>query len=229
MTKITIIVKKSTLSAKSKSKTVILPYNGSIQDHSCYGIRLNYRMHTQCTNKKMKGGDYCKTCQKHADQNENDLPTYGDIRKRSTIGLLDYVDPTGKSTLPCYKVLKHLKITKEEMIAYAEKQNYIIPECHWEQCENEPTRGRPKKNTIIENEYDNERKCMMEKYLSSKNKTDDIEVRSFYHGGKIYLKSKLNGIWDIDTEHFVGMYEPGSNRIIKEIDILKEDENENEY
>lgn len=221
MTKQTITVKKSTLPT-AKSKKNVLPYNGTIQENNCYGIRLNYRLHTQCTNKKTKECDYCKTCQKHADQNENGIPTYGDIRKRLETGILDYVDPTGKSTLPCYKVLKQLKTSKEEIIEYAKTHNYVIQECHWEQCKNEPTRGRPKKNTIVENEYMNERKCMMEKYMSSKNTTDDIEVRSFYHGGKIYLKSELNGVWDIDTEYFVGMYEPMSKRIIKESDILNE-------
>lgn len=199
MTKITI---------KVKQPKVILPFNGEIDHDKCYGVRLNYRLHTQCANQKEGGSYYCKTCQKNM---VNSVPAYGDIRERAKSDLLDYVDPKGKTTLPLYKAIKSCKFTMEDVIQKAKQMNYFIPEVHLQETIETGKRGRPKKETVIENGFEEEKIHLREEYDEASIRK--VEVRSFYHKGRMYLKSQAGGVFDIDTEIYVGLYNPETNCI----------------
>jgi hypothetical protein len=206
MSKITIQVKKT------KTQKIILPFNGKIEEDQCQAVRLNYRLHTQCSRKKDANYDYCKVCLKQIDE-KTKLPPYGNIYDRAKVGLLDYVDPTGKKTVPYYKILSTLKITQEQILEEAKRLHYEIPDINWKKQEI-IKRGRPKKEYVNVNGFEKERERMREEYLSGFKNNDEINVRSFYHKGKIYLKSEYGSIWDIDTEKYVGYFDTESNSII---------------
>lgn len=190
---------------EKKSRGIILPFTGKVFKERCYAIRKYYNLHSQCTNKKPKQNDYCSTCSKHLVEEK---PAYGDIRDRLNIGLMDYVDPFGKRTLPFYKVMKRMKVTKEEVLNAAKQEGIIIPEAHWG-YEEEPDkpkeeeeqtkarqRGRPCKNTNIINECDLIDKCSFEKTYSI-----------LAHENHEYLWcSTTNEVFDIDTEAKIGTF-----------------------
>ena len=211
------------LTIKVKQPKIILPFNGEINHDTCYGIRLNYRLHTQCSNPKVVDGDYCVTCQKSVI--DSTVPTYGDIRDRLKVEMLDYVDPKGKSTLPMYKVIKHFKYTMDDVLKEAKRLHYHIPDVHLEEHQPCNKRGRPKKETVIENGFEKEQKQLWAEYENKKSSSSSIEVRSFYHKGRIYLKTQAGGVFDIDTEKFLGVYNPETN-CIEGNPILCIDDNE---
>ena len=111
-----------------RNRAIILPFTGKIFPEQCMAIRKYYNLHSQCTNNKPKQKDYCSTCSKNMNDGK---PAYGDIRNRLNIGLMDYVDPFGKMTMPFYKVMKRMKVKKEEVLAAAEKKGVVIPDAHW--------------------------------------------------------------------------------------------------
>jgi chemotaxis protein histidine kinase CheA len=140
--------KKERKSVPKKDKKPVpsmpLPFTGKVDDDVCYGIRLNHGLHTQCSNDRVEGMDYCKTCVKHAEKNASGKPTYGDIRDRTECGLLEYRDPKGKQTLPYINVVEKLGLDMDAVKAEAAKFGVEIPEEHL--VKRETKRGRPKKD-----------------------------------------------------------------------------------
>lgn len=70
-----------------------LPYNGTINDGSCLGLKNNHCLFTQCELKRVVNSDYCKTCVAQSEKNSNGKPDYGTITDRSQVGIMDYRDP----------------------------------------------------------------------------------------------------------------------------------------
>ena len=130
-------------SRKSKP-SIPLPFCGTYDEKCCFGIRLNHGLHTQCLNVSDGLGDYCKTCQKHADKNASGKPTYGDIRDRLECRILEYRDPKGRLTIPYGNVVEKLGLDRSAAEAEAAKFDLVIPEQHWQVVKK--TRGRPKKS-----------------------------------------------------------------------------------
>lgn len=115
----------------SRKRKIILPYVGKANedDSICKALRLNYQLFTQCTNKAMKNRDFCKICLKYVEA-DGSTP-YGTIEDRMKCGILDYVDPSGKKALPLHRVIKRMKLTREEMEEECKLNNIIIPPEHW--------------------------------------------------------------------------------------------------
>ena len=135
---------------KMMKPKIPLPYCGVRNKCNCFGLRLNHGMHTQCTQRPIKGARYCKTCQQQADRSATGKPTYGTIEDREMVGILEFVDPKGKKTVPYANVMKKLNITREA--AEAEVKEFAdlvgtdtIPEEHFNLRETK--RGRPKKES----------------------------------------------------------------------------------
>ena len=120
--------------------TIPLPYCDKIFEDKCFGIRINHGLHTQCTQERCEGSDYCKTCDKQSKQSETNKPNAGDIRDRSM----------GNWT-PCSKLVKYgnvmekLGISREEAEKVATEYDMVIPEHEFEIVKGR--RGRPKKDT----------------------------------------------------------------------------------
>ena len=216
--------------AQKRSRTIILPFTGKVFEHRCHAIRKYYDLHSQCTNKKPKQKDYCLTCCKHIIDGK---PAYGDIRDRLNIGLLDYVDPFGKMTVPFHKVMKRMKITKEEALAAAEKEDVVIPDIHWG-IQSEPTVKQPK--PIPEEEQQPKEPDEQPEETNPKpnpkpkprgrplknvniiNECDIIESSPdqdkvcsilLYENHEYLLCSSTKEVFDIDTEVKIGMYISG--------------------
>ena len=119
----------------------VLPWCGIVIEDCCKALKLNNGLHTQC-NRICEKEDYCMSCAKLIEKNGGSLP-YGSVYDRQKCGILDYVDPKGKATVPFANVMKKLNISKEEALKEAEKLGWTIPECHFE--EKKGKRGRPSK------------------------------------------------------------------------------------
>ena len=124
--------------------SIPLPFCGVQKEDWCCGLRLNHGLYSQCTMPKCKDTDFCKTCTKQVEKNENDKPTYGTIQDRMAVVPMDFRDPKGKAVV-CYgNVMAKLKISKETAIAEAAKFDLVISEEQFE--ERKTMRGRPKKD-----------------------------------------------------------------------------------
>ena len=135
---------------KVRKPTMPLPYCGVANKCNCRALRLNHGLHTQCTQKVTKGMRYCKTCQKGADRSATGKPTYGTIEDRMAVGILEYVDPKGKRTIPYANVMEKLNISRADAETEVAKFSELvgastIPEEHF--TKRESKRGRPKKET----------------------------------------------------------------------------------
>jgi chemotaxis protein histidine kinase CheA len=139
-------------SSKPKSKEVkevklkakfALPYSGEMDISCCQGLRQNQGLYTQCSVSRCDSGAFCKSCQTSADKNDG-VPEYGTIESRLkayTEGM-EYKDPSGKSPTPYAKVMKKLKVSREEVEEEAGKLNMVINPIHFE-TEAVKKSGRP--------------------------------------------------------------------------------------
>ena len=100
---------------------MVIPFCGVVEASWCKAVRFNHGLHTQCVNGPMVGGEYCKTCQKSADNSASSKPTYGDIRDRLAAKPLEYRDPKGKLTTCYANVAKKmgLDLTRAQEVATA--------------------------------------------------------------------------------------------------------------
>lgn len=126
-------IKKQPVSSKKKVK-IPLPWMGVIDIKKCKAIKFNHGLHTQCTK---DAEDLCAKCQ------AGKLP-YGRIEERKKVGVVDYIDPKGKKTIPYINVLEKLNIdlgvAKQTVL---EVFGTEIPEEHL--VRRKTKRGRPKK------------------------------------------------------------------------------------
>ena len=124
--------------------SIPLPFCGVQKEDWCCGLRLNHGLYSQCTMPKCKDTDFCKTCTKQVEKNEDNKPTYGTIQERMDVAPMEFRDPKGKAVI-CYgNVMAKLKISKETAIAEAAKFDLVISEEQFE--ERKTMRGRPKKD-----------------------------------------------------------------------------------
>ena len=120
---------------------MVLPFCGNIEESWCKGVRFNHGLHTQCTNGAHKEGEYCKTCQKSAENSASNKPTYGDIRDRAATGALEYRDSKGKLTTCYANVAKKMGLDLKRAEEVATAFGWTIPA---EQLvETATKRGRP--------------------------------------------------------------------------------------
>lgn len=126
--------------AKIQIPEIPLPFCNKIIDGCCQGIRPNHGLFTQCTQKPQKNGVYCKTCNKHAEENETNKPKNGNINDR--VDKDDWISPEGKSPSNYAKIMKKLNITREKAEEEASKMGWTIAEKEFE--EQKKKAGRPK-------------------------------------------------------------------------------------
>ena len=126
--------------AKIQIPEIPLPFCNKIIDGCCQGIRPNHGLFTQCTQKPQKNGVYCKTCNKHAEENETNKPKNGNINDR--VDKDDWRSPEGKSPSNYAKIMKKLNITREKAEEEASKMGWTIAEKEFE--EQKKKAGRPK-------------------------------------------------------------------------------------
>jgi chemotaxis protein histidine kinase CheA len=138
-------VKEKVLVVKSKYP---MPFCGTVKEGCCGALRQNHSLYTQCETIVNCDETYCKKC------GEN--PQYGTIQQRLEVGLMEFRDPKGKSPIHFTKVMKKLKISREDVEEEAGKLNIIINPIHFEEEKVEKKeKGRPKKAKKIVELEDN--------------------------------------------------------------------------
>jgi hypothetical protein len=126
--------KKEPKEQKEPKKTKIekpafpLPFNMTINNDCCLGIKNNHGLYTQCESTRIELSEYCKSCMAQSVKNTNGMPDYGNIRDRLSVGLMDYRDPKGKGPIHYTKLMQKLNITKEEVLREAENLHIEIDE-----------------------------------------------------------------------------------------------------
>jgi hypothetical protein len=115
-----------------------MPFNGSLKEGCCSALRQNQGLFTQCET-AVSDCDFCKKC--------GPSPTYGTIQQRLEVGIMEYRDPKGKAPTPFVKIMKKMKISREEVEEEAGKLNIILNDIHFEEEEivEKKEKGRPKK------------------------------------------------------------------------------------
>ena len=128
---------------KQKTKGVLLPWCGVVDESSCQGVRVNHGLYTQCKNEKANGGSYCKTC-------GSGDPKYGDISERAA------EDFACASKVVRYSsVMAKLGISRGEAEAAAEAAGVEIAEAEFEEV-SKGQRGRPRKLTDTSSSSDSD-------------------------------------------------------------------------
>ena len=133
---------------KVKEKMIPIPFDGDKKPGCCNAIRMNHGLYTQCLN---LSDEVCKSCMNDASKNGDILP-YGTVEERIKAGS-DFKDSKGRKPTPYAKVLQKLKISKDEVKAYAETRGIKLDESELEMpvsekkiASDDGKRGRPKKS-----------------------------------------------------------------------------------
>ena len=128
---------------------IVIPFCNQINNDWCFAIRLNHGLYTQCTNPISKNipitkHNFCNTCFKQTQKNENYLPNYGLISDR-----IDSPDWTfkGKKPIIYAKIIEKLNINKNDAINEANRFGFVIPEEQFIIPDKKKS-GRPKKSTV---------------------------------------------------------------------------------
>jgi hypothetical protein len=143
------VIRKVGERKEKKGKVVVskpkfaLPYSGECNDSLCHGLRQNSGLYTQCQSVRKGENVFCRSCQSSADKNDG-MPEYGTIVQRREVGILEYVDPKGRKPVAYIKMMKKLKVSKEQVLEEAGKHGITIDVIHFVESVEEGKRGRPK-------------------------------------------------------------------------------------
>ena len=136
--------KKKVKIVAPKSKFA-LPFNGEKDSKCCEGLRYNDGLYTQCEVLKKGENKFCAVCEKGKEK-------YGTIDDRMSTGIMNYKDPSGKSPVHYGKIMKKLKLTREDVQEESVRMGKVLPSVHFE--EQEEKRGRPKAVKVVKEKTD---------------------------------------------------------------------------
>ena len=133
---------------KQEKSPAPLPFDGVKNEDNCEAVRLNSGLYTQCALKKKADQRWCLACGKQAAKNSSGKPDNGAMEDRLAVGPMEYVDPKGRKVVAYCAVLKKLKVSQAEMVAYCESANLPpIMAVHLQEAEKEKEDGSKKKAT----------------------------------------------------------------------------------
>ena len=124
-----------------------LPYNGEVNENCCNALRQNNGLYTQCTGQKKGDNKFCKSCATTLQKTGSEIPEYGTIEQRKSVGIFEYVDPKGRKPIAYTKIMKKYKISEEDVLNEAGKLNITINPEHFVAPEEDVKRGRPSSKT----------------------------------------------------------------------------------
>jgi hypothetical protein len=177
-------VKKAEKSEKSEKSEIPMPYNGEYNPECCNGLKHNQGLYTQCKIKRKGSEKYCKMCDAQASKHSHGKPTYGTIQDRQAVGIMDFVDPSGKKPEMYMKILSKMNITVDEVQEEAKKQNIEINEVHFEEEQEkvvsekttEKSKGRPKKSKKLLEVANDEDEDLITTLLAKSKQAKDSET-----------------------------------------------------
>ena len=162
-----IVESKKKVKIVAPKASFALPFSGDQNVKCCEGLRYNDGLYTQCEVVKKGENKYCAVCEK------GNLK-YGTIDDRMKVGIMEFKDPSGKSPVHYSKIMKKLKITKEQVLEEALKMGKSVDEVHLEVQEEK--RGRPKAVKVVKEKGEKKkgRPKKEPKGLELENKTTDL-------------------------------------------------------
>lgn len=158
--------KKKVKIVAPKSKFA-LPFDGNKDSNCCEGLRYNDGLYTQCEVLKKGENKFCAVCEKGKLK-------YGTIDDRMSACIMDYKDPSGKSPVHYGKIMKKLKLTREDVQEESIRMGKVLPSVHFE--EQEEKRGRPKAVKVVKEKTEKKkgRPKKEPKGLELESKTTDL-------------------------------------------------------
>jgi hypothetical protein len=158
--------KKKVKVVAPKSKFA-LPFSGEKDSKCCEGLRYNDGLYTQCEVLKKGENKFCAVCEKGKEK-------YGTIDDRMSTGIMDYKDPSGKTPVHYGKIMKKLKLTREDVQEESIRMGKVLPSVHFE--EQEEKRGRPKAVKVVKEKTEKKkgRPKKEPKGLELESKTTDL-------------------------------------------------------
>ena len=197
-----IIESKKKVKIVAPKASFALPFSGEKNGKCCEGLRYNDGLYTQCEVAKKGENKYCAVCEK------GNLK-YGTIDDRMSAGIMEFKDPSGKSPVHYSKIMKKLKVTKEEVLEEGLKMGKIVNEIHLEVQEEK--RGRPKAVKVVKEKTEKKkgRPKKEPKGLELENKTTDLfasliansssEIDDMCHA-EFVKNSEENGVSIVECE-----------------------------
>jgi hypothetical protein len=230
---------------KHKKRLILLPWCGKVIEGNCECLKQNSGLYTQCMKSKEIGSDVCKLCKVSIERNGGSS-VYGRVSDRLSCGLLDYKDPRGKKCVRYLTVMKRENISREEAELAAGELGWEIDEVQFESSVGK--RGRPRKECVEEEEIVGEKKkrgrprkskevvssnvgedliaslmseCVEEDSVVEEEEEDEeTSVEKFEYDGRVYLRSGVNMLFDINSHEAVGVWNEADGKI----DELNEEE-----
>jgi hypothetical protein len=187
------VVKEKVVKEKVvKEKSVCpMPFNGSIKENCCWALRQNHGLYTQCETVVSEPG-FCKKCGPES--------IYGTIQQRLEVGIMEFRDPKGKAPTSFAKVMKKLKISREDVEEEAGKLNIVINDIHFQEEEVEKKeKGRPKKPRR-KIELADDSTDLFAALVAKANEDSEEELSSADDSTDESVKSVLDGMIDSITE-----------------------------
>ncbi len=147
-----VVSKKSEKKEKTeKMKLIPLPWTGEVNELHCLNIKMNHGLYTQCPGLRLENG-YCKSCKEMCSD-------YYTVNERLEKGA-EYKDAKGRKPVNYLKVMKKLKLSREEVEMEAGKNNKILNNELFEEevklvkekkekSEKKEKKGRPKKPDVV--------------------------------------------------------------------------------
>jgi hypothetical protein len=195
----------------------IFPYSGGRNEDTCQGLILNGGLFTQCEMSK-KTQLYCGKCSKQAEQNSHGTPNYGTIMDRNSVGIMDYIDPTGKGPLSYLKFIKKKKWDLEQVQEEARKYSIEINEIHFVEENSTKKRGRkPRVRSQVAYDTDDEPSeegifdTIIDKTtngLAEDNSTENVSLEDDDEISSQFLKLGVNEVAQQETEPVLQITEP---------------------
>ena len=128
----------SSSSSSLLSRSVIpLPYSGVVVEGNCNCVKKNRGLYTQCGSTK-EIGEMCRRCEGEVKRKG---AIFGTMKERSLVGIMEYKDTKGNGPVSYLKVMRKLKLSREEVEAEALRVGVVIDAVHFEECKSR--RGRP--------------------------------------------------------------------------------------
>lgn len=216
-------------------KSVMLPWCGKVIEGNCESLKYNSGLYTQCVKKKEEGIEVCMSCKESIERNGGSS-VYGTVKDRLSCGLLDYKGPSGKKCVRYLSIMKREKISREDAEMAARDMGWEIDIEQFESSVGK--RGRPRKERVESDVIEKKKRGRprKSKEVVSSNVGEDLiaslmiecgsevseveveeeeetSVEKFEYDGKMYLRSGVNMLFDIDSHEAVGMWNESDNKI----------------
>jgi hypothetical protein len=170
----------------TKTKDIILPFCGVINENCCKAIVYNHGLYTQCP--KETTDVICKICSKLK---------YGRVEERIKYKIGCFVTPDGKKEIPYTKFISKMNYNIDDVKSALKIANLVYDLSKQDEKSKKKGRGRPKK--IQNEESDNDDN-------DENDENEEIEVTKIEINGTSYFKTSENILLNIENYQVEGIF-----------------------